>query len=113
MSFDIIIIKPTDKSVTDISSVENVAPLGTRSIVESAFNHVFPGCIEGVFISGERFAVELSLSGEPIEAAHLSLRFGSSWSENVEREFQDLLYSVCQSLGGVAFAVSDNSRMAP
>lgn len=113
MSFDIIILKPTDSAVNDISAVKDVAPLGSSASVSEVFNKAFPGCTEGVFISGDHYAVELSLIGEPVESAHLALRYGKSWSENTETQFQELLSSVCRSLGGIAFAVSDNSRVAP
>jgi hypothetical protein len=113
MSFDIIILKPTDLTVNDLSAVEDVAPLGSTASVSGAFNNAFPGCTEGAFIAGDRYAVELSLSGEPVESAHLAVRYGKLWSEETETQFQELLSSVCHALGGVAFAVSDNSRLSP
>jgi len=113
MSFDIIILKPTEVSVSDISTVEDAVPLGTTESVSAAFYGAFPACVGGVFSSGDDYSVELVLSGEPVESAHLALRYGQSWSEKSERQFFSLLSSVCHSLGGVAFAVSDNSRVAP
>ncbi len=113
MSFDIIILKPTDLLVEDISMVEDVAPLGTTKIIFEIFNNVFPACIGGAFISGEDYSVELVMNGEPVESAHLALRYGKSWSEESEKQFVALLSKACLSLGGVAFAVSDNSRVAP
>ena len=112
MSFDII-IRPTDLAVDDISAVEDVITLGTAEDVSAAFNRVFPSCIDGAFISGEHYSVELVLSGAPVESAHLALRYGRSWSEVIEKQFVASLSSVCLSIGGVAFAVSDNSRIAP
>ena len=113
MSFDIIILKPADSAVSEISAVKEVSPLGSSASVSGAFNEAFPGCTEGAFISGDCYAVELSLIGEPVESAHLALRYGKSWTEKTATQFQELLSSVCRSLGGVAFAVSDNSRVAP
>ncbi len=113
MSFDIIIFKPTNPTIDDISAVEDVIPLGATDIVSKVFNHAFPGCIERAFISGNDFSVELMLSGEPVESAHLTLQFGQSWADKSERNFQVLLAEACRALGGVAFAVSDNSRIAP
>ena len=113
MSLDIIILKPTDPAVDDISAVDDVIPLGAADIVSKVFNHFFPGCTEGEFISGNDFSVELMLSGEPVESAHLTLQFGKSWADKSEGNFQVLLAEACRALGVVAFAVSDNSRIAP
>lgn len=113
MSFDLIVLKPTDSSVAELSGVENVSPIGTTASVARAFDQAFPGCIKRPFILGEEFAVEVSLSGEPVESAHIALRFGRAWSKTSEARFQALLSQVCISLGGIAFAVSDNSRVAP
>ena len=113
MSVDLIVLKPTDPSADELSEVESVSPLGTTASVSLAFNNVFPGCSERPFIIGEEFAVELSLSGEPVESAHLALRFGNSWSEKSKAQFHTLLSQVCLSLGGIAFAVSDNTKVAP
>jgi len=113
MSFDIIILKPTDPTANDISAVEDVTPLGTTDIVSKVFNNAFPGCTEGAFNSGYDFSVELMLSGEPVESAHLTLQFGQSWTDKSERNFQVLLAEACRALGVVAFATSDNSRIAP
>lgn len=113
MSFDIVILKPSDMSVDDISEVNEVAPLGKTESVSKEFDQAFPGCLKGGFISNSGYSVELTLSGEPVESVHLTLRYGQSWSETSEASFIGLLSSVCRLLGGVAFAVSDNSRVAP
>ena len=113
MSFDLIVLKPNDPTVAELSAVESTSPLGTTACVSLALNQAFPGCVEGPFLFGEEFAVELSLSGEPVESVHLALRFGRSWSESSETRFHALLSQACLSLGGIAFAISDNSRVAP
>ncbi len=113
MSFDIIILKPIDSRIDDISAVEDVTPLGATDFVTKVFNNFFSGCTEGAFTSGDDFSVELMLSGEPVESAHLTLQFGQSWTDESERKFQVMLAEACRALGGVAFAVSDNSRIAP
>ena|SRR6266566_948588 len=113
MSFDIIILKPSDISIDNMSEVNEVAPLGDTEVVSRAFDQAFPGCLKGGFTSGNGYSVELMLNREPVESAHLTLRYGQSWSGTSERHFLSLLSSVCNSLGGVAFAVSDNSRVVP
>lgn len=113
MSFDLIVLKPTDSTVAKLSEVEDVSPIGTTASVARAFDQAFPGCVERPFIVGEEFAVEISLSGEPVESAHVALRFGREWSKSSEARFHALLSQACLSLGGIAFAVSDNSRVAP
>lgn len=114
MSFDIIILKPTDLTIEDISDVGDVVPLGVTDVVAAVFEREFPGCIEnGCFVSGELYAVELTLNGEPVESAHMSLRFGEAWSDEAETQFNALLAKVCLALGALAFAISDNSRLAP
>jgi hypothetical protein len=113
MSFDIVILKPIDASIDDISEVEDVIPLGNVETVSAAFNDAFPTCTGGVFVSGESYSVELSLSGQPVQSAHLSLRFGQTWSDEHRVHFLELLATVCGTLGAIAFAVSDNSRVAP
>lgn len=113
MSFDLIVLKPTDPTASELSEVESVSPLGTTASVSLAFDKAFPGCSERPFIFGEEFAVELALSGEPVESAHVALRFGTSWNERSEVQFHKLLSQVCLSLGGTAFAVSDNTKVVP
>lgn len=114
MSFDIIILKPTDLTIEDITAVGDVVPLGATKLVAAVFEREFPGCIEnGCFVSGELYAVELTLNGEPVESAHMSLRFGDAWSDEAESQFNALLAKVCLALEALAFAISDNSRIAP
>jgi hypothetical protein len=113
MSFDIIILKPSETSVTDLSEVEEVSPLGSYEAVSQIFSAKFPGCLEGGFLCGDGYSVELSLSGQPVESAHLTLRFGQSWDTQGEAHFEQQLTSACCPSGWVAFAVSDNSRITP
>jgi len=58
MSFDIIILKPTDSSISDLSEVNDVVLLGSAEVVSAAFNAAFPNCFDGAFLSGEDYAVE-------------------------------------------------------
>ena len=113
MSFDIIVLKPSRLAVENLAEVETVSPLGSFEVVSQLFNSTFPGCLEGAFLQGGDYSVELSLSGQPVESAHLSLRFGPSWDPQGEAHFQKQLTSVCCPSGWVAFAVSDNSRITP
>ncbi|WP_074467490.1 hypothetical protein [Pseudomonas flexibilis] len=113
MSFDIIILKPVEVSITDLAEAEEITPLGSTDVVSEKFSAIFPGCLEGGFVSGENYSLELTLSGEPVESAHLTLHFGPFWGNQAEALFEQQLTSICSSTGWVAFAVSDNSRMAP
>lgn len=113
MSFDIIILNPSKTTTADLTEVEAISPLGSFETVSQLFNSTFPGCLEGGFLHGENYSVELSLRGLPVESAHLSLRFGQSWDIQGEVDFHKSLTSVCCSVGWVAFVVSDNSRIAP
>ncbi|NMG34839.1 hypothetical protein GRF61_10340 [Azoarcus sp. TTM-91] len=113
MSFDIIILKPSEASVTDLTEVEEVDTLGSFEAVSQIFNAAFPGCMDGGFLCGDDYSVELSLSGQPVESAHLTLRFGQSWDTQGEAHFEQQLTSTCGPSGWVAFAVSDNSRITP
>lgn len=112
MSFDIIILKPTDASISDLSEVDDVVMLGSAEAVSAAFNAAFPSCFNGVFVSGEGDAVEGSLSGDPVQSIHLALRFGHQGSGDSTAEFLTTLGDICQQLGAIAFAVSDNSRIS-
>ncbi|WP_074870807.1 hypothetical protein [Atopomonas hussainii] len=112
MSFDVLIIKPSEVSVEDLSEVAAVDPLGDISFVESAINLVFPGAVNGVWLS-EEFSVEALINGTPAESAQITLRFGNSWSEASEANFLSFLSSICRKIDAVAFAVSDNSKLAP
>lgn len=113
MSFDIIILKPTDLSENDLSKLEDVRDIGRPEAVINALELVFPGCVQGAFSDGERYSLESAQSGDPVTTVHLTLRYGRAWSEATRAEFLTLLSRACQSLESVAFAVSDNSRIAP
>jgi hypothetical protein len=112
MSYDVLIIKPRDNSVENLSTVEDVAPLGEKYLVESAINTVFPGAINGVWQCSE-FSVEALISGNPVESVHITLRFGDSWSETSEAHFLNLTACICSKIDAVAFSVSDNSKLSP
>jgi hypothetical protein len=113
MSFDLIILKPTDASVDDISDVTDVVQLGSVDEVTAAFHSVFPNCLDGAFISGEEYSVEAILSGDPVQSVHMGLRSGLLWSDDTTTKFLAVLAGVCRRLDAVAFAVSDSSRVAP
>jgi hypothetical protein len=113
MSFDIIFLRPVDSSGNDLDMPDEVHPMGSNEVVSFAFEQIFPGALAGIFICGERYAVEVELAGDPVQSAHLVLRFGSSWSNQIHDEFIATLTKLCEILGTVAFAVSDNSRLAP
>ena len=113
MSFDIVILKPDDDSVADISEVSEITPLGDRATVSNAFNSVFPGCLDGLITSAGGYSVDLLLNGSPVESAQLTLHFGQTWSEEIGDRLTKSLGSICALHGWVAFAVSDNSRVAP
>ncbi len=112
MSFDIIILKPTDLSINDLAAVESVEDIGSRASVSSTVDLVFPGCAQGAFSTGDCYCVESALSGDPVTSIHLTLRYGSAWSESANGEFLALLSRLCQRLQSQAYAVSDNSRLA-
>lgn len=112
MSFNILIIKPSEISVEDLSAVEAIDPLGEISIVESTINSVFPGAVNGVW-QCEEFSVETLINGNPVESAHITLHFGNSWSETSETNFLSFVSSICRKINAVAFSVSDNSKLAP
>ena len=113
MSFDIIILKPSIVTITDLNEVVEVGPLGSSEAVSQVFSAAFPGCLESGFVCGDGYSVELSLNGQPVESAHLTLRFGQSWDIQGEAHFQQQLTNACCTSGWVAFAVSDNSRITP
>jgi hypothetical protein len=113
MSFDIIILKPSKSTVTDLTEVKEVHPLGSFEAVSQQFNSTFPGCLNGGFLCSDGYSVELLLNGQPVESAHLTLHFGRSWDIQGEVHFQKQLTSACCPFGWVAFAVSDNSRIIP
>jgi len=113
MSFDIIILKPADLSENDLSAVEDVLDIGSPEAVITFLERVFPGCAHGAFLDGERYALESAQNGDPVTTIHLTLRYGRAWSGAACSDFMDLLSRLCELLQSVAFAVSDNSRMAP
>lgn len=47
MSFDIIILKPTDLSENDLSNIEDVLDIGCPEAVITFLELVFPGCAQG------------------------------------------------------------------
>ncbi|MFL1557034.1 hypothetical protein [Pseudomonas sp. O11] len=112
MSIDIIILKPIDQNATDLTAVESVIDIGRPEIVEVALNSVFPGCTDGAFVTGEEYSLEATLSGDPVSSIHLTLRYGSAWSEVSNNAFLVSISCLCQELKSQAFAVSDNSRIS-
>lgn len=112
MSFDIIILRPTDLSIKDLAPVESVEDIGSPASVTTSMDLVFPGCTQGAFSTGDCYFVESALSGDPVTSIHLTLRYGSAWSESANGEFLVLLSRLCQRLQSQAYAVSDNSRIA-
>ena len=58
MSFDIIILKPTNLSENDLSNVEDVLDIGCHEAVITFLELVFPGCAQGAFSDGERYSLE-------------------------------------------------------
>ena len=46
MSFDIIILKPTNLSENDLSNVEDVLDIGCHEAVITFLELVFPGCAQ-------------------------------------------------------------------
>lgn len=113
MSFDIIILKPTDLSENDLSNVEGVLDIGCPEAVIKFLELVFPGCAQDAFSDGERYSLESAQNGDPVTTIHLTLRYGQAWSEATNAEFLTLLLRLCQLLQSVAFAASDNSRITP
>jgi len=113
MSFDMIILKPTDLSENDLYAVEDVLDIGSPEAVITFLEQVFPGSTHGAFLDGERYALESAQAGDPVTSIHRALRYGQAWSEAACSDFMDRLSRLCELLQSVAFAVSDNSRMAP
>lgn len=112
MSFDIIILKPLNIDAEDLADVESLSDIGTLDSVNATLDSIFPGCAQGTCTVGESYSVESTQSGDPVSSVHLTLRFGSAWSEAVNEDFLALLSMLCQRLQSYAFAVSDNSRIA-
>ncbi|WP_226505180.1 hypothetical protein [Pseudomonas sp. MWU16-30317] len=112
MSFDIIILRPTDLSINDLAAVESVEDIGPPASVRTSVDVVFPSGAQGAFAAGDCYFVESALSGDPVTSVHLTLRYGSAWSESANGEFLALLSTLCQRLQAPAYAVSDNLRIA-
>jgi hypothetical protein len=112
MSFDIIILRPRDLSITDLATVECVEDIGSPASVSTSVDLVFPRGTQGAFAAGDCYFVESALSGDPVTSIHLTLRYGSAWSESANGEFLALLSKLCQRPQSQAYAVSDNSRIA-
>ncbi|NVZ72571.1 hypothetical protein [Pseudomonas costantinii] len=109
MSYDIIILKPMGPGTDDLANVDEVLEIGDEASVLRSLAQVFPGCIQGIFAKDESFTVEGSLSGKPVTSIHLSLRFGTDWSDSSFNVFLALLSELCDSLQTHAFSVSDNT----
>lgn len=112
MSYDIIILKPMGPGTDDLANVDEVLEIGDEASVLRSLAHVLPGCIQEVFAKDESFTVEGSLSGKPVTSIHLSLRFGTCWSDSSFDVFLALLSELCDSLQTHAFSVSDNKLIA-
>ena len=113
MSFDIIILKPANGNMEDLTSIQDVGPIGSPEAVRGEFDSVFPGIATGVHLNGESFAAEVSTGGNPVTSVHIALRFGAAWSDEAYALFIEHLTKLCYKLDCVAFAVSDNTRLAP
>jgi len=112
MSFDIIILRPTDLGINDLADVESVEDIGLTASVSTSLDLVFPGCAQGAFAMGDYYVFESVLSGDPVTSIHLTLRYGSAWCESAYGEFLASLSRLCHQLQSQAYAVSDNSRIA-
>jgi hypothetical protein len=112
MSFDVILIKPNDLSIDDLSAVEDVMLLGDKEFVEAAIDQSFPEAVNGLWQS-EEFSIEALISGNPVESVHITAHFGDSWSEASEAKLLSLITIICHKIGAVAFSISDNSKLAP
>lgn len=111
MSFDTVILKPTDWNASDLASVESVLDIGTPETVTRILELVFPGCTTEEFRSGDEYSLDVIQSGNPVSSIHLTLRFGAAWSEASKSLFISLVSTLCNELKSQAFAVSDNSRI--
>ena len=112
MSFDVILIKPNDLSIEDLSSVEDVMQLGDKEFVEAAIGLSFPGAVNGLWQS-EEFSIEALINGNPVESVHITAHFGDAWAEASEAKLLSLITVICHEIGAVAFSISDNSKLAP
>ncbi|WP_287029711.1 hypothetical protein [Pseudomonas sp. UBA6310] len=112
MSFDVILIKPNDLSIEDLSSVEDVMQLGDKEFVEAAIGLSFPGAVNSLWQSKE-FSIEALINGNPVESVHITAHFGDAWTEASEAKLISLITVICHETGAVAFSISDNSKLAP
>jgi hypothetical protein len=113
MSFDMVILRPIGADVTDLADVEDVIDFGAHESVTASLESVFPGCVQGTFSNDSSYSLESTLSGDPVVSVHLTLQYGATWTEAISDEFVETLSSLCKLLDSIAFAVSDNSRIAP
>ncbi|WP_110968826.1 hypothetical protein [Pseudomonas huaxiensis] len=112
MSFDIVLLKPVNLNASDLADIEEVTEVGPSAAVLALLEQVFPGCTQEVFTKGESFSVESSLAGDPVTSIHMTLRFGSAWSESDHDDFFAPLSNLCKVLELQAYAMTDNSRIA-
>ncbi|MGC9458553.1 hypothetical protein [Vibrio genomosp. F10] len=113
MSFDIIVLKPVDCSIVDLHEVSAALPFGTQDNVKCAFFSEFPDCFNNLYTELNEYSVELSIYDDPVESAHMTLWYGDDWSTLSGDKFMDALSRVCNKLDVIAYAVSDNSKIAP
>ena len=113
MSIDIIVVKPAGRDAESLDEIREVSPLGDLRCVRQVFDATFPGVATGVFTNGEEYSLEVTLTNDPVGSAHLALRSGPTWSPSSRERFVESLGELCRRLQWVAFAVSDNSRLAP
>ncbi|MBP0639901.1 hypothetical protein [Cupriavidus sp. AcVe19-6a] len=113
MSFDIIVLRPSNPDAESLDSVRDANDLGDLASVRRGFDSIFPGATTGVFLHNEEYALEVSLAGDPVGSAHIALRFGAAWSDASHDQFVERLGELCRRLQCVAFAVSDNARLGP
>lgn len=113
MSFDIIVLKPSNGDAECLTDVQEVASLGDTESVRALFEARFPDSTAGALFYGEEYALEVRLMNDPVGSAHLALRFGPAWTDSSHDQFIECLRELCRPFGFVAFVVSDNSRVAP
>ncbi|WP_155624902.1 hypothetical protein [Burkholderia vietnamiensis] len=113
MSFDIVAIKPTNLDAESLNDVREVRPLGDAESVRRIFEVKFPGATTGLSVNREEYSLEVTLVNDPVDSAHLALRWGPAWSTSSRDQVIERLGEICRHLECVAFAVSDNSRLAP
>jgi len=111
MSIDLIILSPLDDYASDLTEVDDFRDLASAITVLDIIGESFPGTANGLFSYNDEYAVEVMVSGDPVQSLHLTLHYGSNWSDESHERFLLQLSSVCAVLGAQAFAVSDNSRI--